>query len=85
MAGVGKPPAGSRGAWKTKGISDWNHATELLKHHADCQWHRDATVPAVWHSRRRVGSLCLSCIAEVLLQVAERRQRNPDVLLKMFY
>ena len=27
----GNPPAGSRGAWKTRGITDWNHDTELLK------------------------------------------------------
>ena len=26
----GNPPAGSRGAWKTRGITDWNHGTELL-------------------------------------------------------
>ena len=43
----GNPPAGSRGAWKTRGITDWNHGTELLKQHADSQWHRDAAATAV--------------------------------------
>lgn len=26
----GKPTPGSRGAWTSKGITDWSHATELL-------------------------------------------------------
>ena len=43
----GNPPAGSRGAWKTKGITDWSHGTELLKQHADSQWQRDAAATAV--------------------------------------
>ena len=34
-----KPPAGSQGAWVTREITDWNHGTELLKQHADSQWH----------------------------------------------
>ena len=42
----GTPPAGSRGAWSTRGITDWNHATKLLKQHADSQWHRDGAVTA---------------------------------------
>ena len=28
----GNPPAGSAGAWTTRGVTDWNHGTELLKH-----------------------------------------------------
>ena len=43
----GNPPAGSRGVWKTRGITDWNHGTELLKQHADSQWHRYAAATAV--------------------------------------
>ena len=56
----GNSPAGSRGAWKTRGITDWNHGTELLKQHADSQWHRDAAATAVMARQRRVGSRYLS-------------------------
>ena len=47
MPRVGKPPVGSRGAWKTRGIMDRNHATELLKLHADSQWYRDSVATAI--------------------------------------
>lgn len=30
-------PAGAKGGWTTRGITDWNHATELLKQQADSQ------------------------------------------------
>ena len=38
------PPPSARGAWTTRGITDWNHATEMLKQHNMSQWHRDAVV-----------------------------------------
>ena len=40
-------PAGCRGDWTTRGVKDWNHATELLKQHIHSQWHRDVAVSAV--------------------------------------
>ena len=59
----GNPPAGSRGAWKTRGITDWNHGTELLKQHADSQWHRDAAATAVMARQAESGKsvLALQC------------------------
>ena len=36
------PPVGYRGAWLSRGITDWNLAIRLLKQHANFQWHRDA-------------------------------------------
>ncbi len=38
----GKPPVSARGAWTTRGITDWNHAKDQLKKHAGSQWHKDA-------------------------------------------
>ena len=40
----GNPPATVRGAWTSRGIKDWNYATELLKLHNESSWHRDAVV-----------------------------------------
>ena len=40
----GNSPVTARGAWTTRGIKDWNHATELLKLHNESKWHRDSTV-----------------------------------------
>ena len=77
----GNPPAGSRGAWKTRGITDCNHGTELLKQHADSQWHRDAAATAVMARQAESGKpvLELQC-SSAAQQAAERKQRNRDVL-----
>ena len=39
---TGNPPATARGT--SRGIKNWNHATELLKLHSESVWHRDATM-----------------------------------------
>ena len=80
MPEVGKLSSGSRGAWKTRGITDWNHGTELLKQHADSQWHRDAAATAVMARQVESGKsvLELQC-SSAAQQAAERRQRNRDV------
>ena len=81
---LGKSLAGCRGAWKTRRITDWNHATELLKQHADSQWHRDAAAAAAIAEQAERGKSVLelqcSCAAR---EAAERRRRNCDVLLNL--
>ena len=75
----GNHPAGSRGAWKTRGITNWNHATELLKQHADSQWHRDAAATAVMARQAESGKSVLELqYSSAAQQAAERRQRNRD-------
>ena len=80
----GNPPAGLRGAWKTRGITDWNRCTQLLKQHAESQWHRDAAATAVMARQVESGKsvLELQC-SSAAQQAAEHRQRNRDVLLKL--
>jgi len=75
---------GSRGAWSTRGITDWNHASELLKQHAESQWHRNAAVTAgmaqqVESSKSVLELQCSAAAKEAL----EKRQRNRDILLKL--
>ena len=62
----GNPPAGSRGAWKTRGITNWNHGTELLKQHADSSSTEMLQPLLLWQGRRRVGSRYLSSNVQVL-------------------
>ena len=38
--------AGSQDAWTNKGVTDWNHATELLRVHRESWCHRDAAITA---------------------------------------
>ena len=81
----GNPPAGSRGAWTTRGITDWNHASELSKQHSDSMWHRDsATTAAMAQQLESSGQsvLELQC-SSAAREAAERRQKNRDVVLKL--
>ena len=52
----GSPSAGSRGAWTAREVSDWNHATELLKQHAHSQCHRDAAATAAMAQQVESGA-----------------------------
>ena len=80
----GKSPSRSQGAWTTRGIKDWNHATELLKLHGNSQWHRDAAATAAMAEQAERGKsvLELHC-SSAAKEAAERRQRNRDILLKL--
>ena len=82
MPEVGKPSSGIKRCMETRGITDWNNGTELLKQHADSQWHRDAAATAVMARQAESGKsvLELQC-SSAAQQAAERRQRNRDVLL----
>ena len=80
----GSPPAGSRGAWTIRGVTDWNHATELLKQHAGSQWHRKAAATAAMAHQAESGLsvLELQC-SSAAHEATELRQRNREVLLKL--
>ena len=64
----GHPTAGSRGAWTNKGLTDWCHATELLRAHSESQSHRDAaiTVGMTQQAERGNSVLELQCSAAVM-------------------
>ena len=74
----GNSPAGSRGAWKTTEITDWNHANELLKQQADSQWCRDAAATTVTAQQTEIGKSVL----ERHCQVLHNRLLSVD---RMFY
>ena len=61
----GHPTAGSRGAWTSKGVTDWSHATELLRAHGESRCHRDAAVTAGMSQQAESGKsvLELQCSA----------------------
>ena len=77
-------PAGSRGAWTTRGILDWNHATDMLKKHANSQWHRDASATAAMAQQTASGMsmLELQC-SSAARELADRKERNRLVLVRL--
>ena len=42
----GNSPPTARGAWTSRGVKNWNHATEQLREHSQSKWHRDAIIHA---------------------------------------
>ena len=79
----GSPPAGSRSAWTIRGLTDWNHATELLKQHASSQWHREVVATAAMAHQAEIGLSVLELQCSGAAQEStELRQRNQDALLK---
>ena len=75
----GNAAAGCRYAWTTKGVKDWNHATELLKQHMCSQWHKDAAVTAAMAEQAESGGSVLelqcSSAARELLNDNRRIER----------
>ena len=79
----GNPPPTARGAWTSRGVKDWNHATEQLREHSQSKWHRDAIIHARMAEQGEQQSvLQLQCSA-VLKQDEERRTKNRMIIMKL--
>ena len=80
----GQPPLKTKGGWTSRGICDWNHATELLKLHDSAKWHKDAAIAArMVVPSASSGSVVDLCVAATAKQLEEERQRNRSILLKL--
>ncbi|KAI6649994.1 52 kDa repressor of the inhibitor of the protein kinase-like [Oopsacas minuta] len=80
----GNPSAGSRGAWTSRGVTDWSHATELLRAHGESRCHRDAAVTAGMSKQVECvkSVLELQCSAAAK-EAACRAERNRSIVLKL--
>ena len=76
----GKPPATARGAWTSRGISDWNYGTEVRKAHNDSKSHKDAALVARMAEQPSVFELQQAAVAQ---HVSELRANNRAILLKL--
>ena len=63
----GNAPSTARGAWTTRGIQDWNHATEQLKEHSQSKCHRDAVIHARMQNKER-SRVSYNCNVQQLLR-----------------
>ena len=77
---MSKAPPTARGRWATRGMTDWNHASELLKQHNDSMWHRDSVIVSKMAAQPSVIELHN---AQVLHEAEERRARNRVILTKL--
>ena len=80
----GHPTPGSRGAWTSKGVSDWPHASEMLKAHGESQTHRDAVLNSGMAQQAEHGNsvLELHCSAAAK-EAACKAERNRCIILKL--
>lgn len=81
----GHPPAGTRGAWTTRGIRDWNHGTELLRQHGQSKWHREAVTTAAMAQQADDGCSVLALQnASAAKADAERREKTVRLFLNFY-
>ena len=80
----GRPSATARGAWTVKGVTDWNHATEMLKQHNDSKGHKDGAISArMAVQAKETGTVVDLQLAASAKQAEAQRQMNRAVLLKL--
>ena len=79
----GTPPQSAKGAWTTRGMKDWNHATEILKNHNTSQWHRDAITVSRMAEQAKKRNVLEMQISVAAKEAEEKRTRNRTVLLKL--
>ena len=79
----GKSPVTARGAWTSRGVKDWNHATEVLKRHNQSTWHRDSIVFVRMAEQGEKQSVIQMQSAVVAKEQEEKRVRNRALLLKL--
>ncbi len=77
----GRPPPIAKGGWTTRGIVDWNHATELLKQHSGSKCHQDSSITA-WMAKlvEQQNVIEMQC-AGAAKQAEEQKKKNSDIIL----
>ena len=82
----GRPSATARGTcnWTVKGVTDWNHATEMLKQHNSSKGHKDGANSArMAEQAKETGTVVDLQLAASAKQAEPQRQMNRAVLLKL--
>ena len=77
----GNAPSTARGAWPTRGIQDWNHATEHLKEHSQSKCHRDAVIHARMAEQGKEQSVPQLQCSAAAKEAEERRAKNGNIVL----
>ena len=67
----------------TRGIVDWNHATELLKQHSGSKWHQDSSITGrmAKHVEQQNG-IEMQC-AGAARQAEEQKKKDREIILKL--
>ena len=79
----GRPPPSANGGWTTRGIIDWNHATELLKQHSRCEWHHDSSITVKMARHVEQQNVFEIQCAGAARHAEEQRKKNREIILKL--
>ena len=71
------------GGWRTRGIVDWNHATELLKQHSASKWHHDSSITARMAKHVEQQNVIEMQCAVAAKQAEEQKKKNREIILKL--
>ncbi len=74
----GRPPVQARGAWVERLINNWIDVTELMKKHANSEWHKATVEKEVFAKSAEMHG----DIIETMLRVREEQKRRSMDLVK---
>ena len=80
---MGRPPPSAKGGWTTRGIVDWNHATELLKQHSGSKWLQDSSITARMAKHVEQQNVMEMQCAGAAEQAEEQKKKNCEIILKL--
>ena len=77
-----RPPPSAKGGWRTRGIVDWNHATELLKQHSGSKCHQDSSITVRMAEHVEQQNVIEVQCAGAARQAEEQKKKNREIILK---
>ena len=80
---MGRLPPSAKGGWTTRGLVDWNHATELLKHHSGSKWHQDSSITARMAKHVEQQNVIEMQCAGAAKQAEEQKKKSREIILKL--
>ena len=79
----GRSTPSAKGGWRTRGIVDWNHATELLKQHSGSKWHQDSSITARMAKHVEQQNVIELQCAGAAKQDEDHKKKNCEIILKL--
>ena len=74
-----RPPPCAKGGRRTRGIVDWNHATELLKQHSASKWQQDSSMTARMATYLRAAEYIeIQCVGTAK-QAEEQKKKDREI------
>ena len=67
----------------TRGVVDWNHATELLKQHSGSKWHQDSSITVTMAKHVEKQNVFETQCTGAAKQAEEQKEKNSEIIHKL--